>query len=336
MIKFSGISDLKPGVDRKALFLVTLALASTLILGLPECGSQQVQYPTSPVKMVVAWSAGSGADGAARSLVAGTQKHLGQPITIKNAAGAGGSIGATEVANAKPDGYTIMFTTGSMVIQPHFEQVPYIPGENILPVIQVGGYPLALLVNADSPYKTLKGFIEEVKKNPGKLSYATQAFGGISHLLAEMLWRSAGVTPPTMVPFPSSREGIVAMMGRNVQASFGTPADFLTDVKEGRLRVLGVAMPQRAQGLEDIPTFKEQGYDVVLFGWWGVAVPKGVPEPIRQKLHDSFKKGMDEPPFTDWMSRNKYSKVYLNAADTLALWKREMATYGEIAKTLKK
>ena len=319
----------------KALLIVTLAMASTLIIGLPECGSQQAQYPTSPVTMVVGWSAGSGADGAARSLAAGTQKHLGQPIAIKNVPGAGGSIGATEVVNPKPNGYTILFSTGSMVTQPHFEKVPYIPGENILPVIQVGGYPSALIVRADSPYKTLKDFIAEAKKKPGQLTYSTSGFGAIVHLIAEMLWQKAGVTL-TMVPFGGNREGIVALMGRNIDASIGTPADFLTDVKEGRLRVLGVAMPQRAQGLEDIPTFKEQGYDVTPFGWWGVAVPKGVPEPIRQKLHDSFKKGMDEPPFTDWMSRNKYSKVYLNAADTLALWKREMTMYGEIAKTLKK
>ncbi len=319
----------------KALLIVTLAMALTLVVGLPESGSQQAQYPTSPVTMVVGWSAGSGADGAARTLAAGTQKHLGQPIVIKNLAGGGGSIGATEVVNAKPNGYTILFSTGSMVTQPHFEKVPYIPGENIIPVIQVGGYPTAVLVRADSPYKNLKDFIAEAKKKPGQLNYSTSGFGAIVHLIAEMLWQKAGVSL-TMVPFGSTREGIVALMGGIVQASVGTPADFLTDVKEGRLRALGVAMPQRAQGLEDIPTFKEQGYDVTPFGWWGVAVPKGVPEPIRQKLHDSFKKGMDEPPFTDWMSKNKYSKVYLNAADTLAQWKREMAMYGEVAKTLKR
>lgn len=319
----------------KTLLIITVALALTLILDLPECGSQQVQYPTSPVTMVVGWSAGSGADGAARSLAAGTQKHLGQPITIKDVPGAGGSIGATEVVTAKPNGYTILFSTGSMVTQPHFEQVPYIPGENILPVIQVGGYPIALIVRADSPYKTLKDFIGEAKKSPGKLNYSCAGFGSILHVVAEMLWQKAGVTL-TMIPFGSNREGVVALMGNILQASIGTPSDFLTDVKEGRLRVLGVAMPQRAQGLEDIPTFKEQGYDVTPFGWWGVAVPKGVPEPIQQKLHDSFKKGMDEPPFTDWMSKNKYSKVYLNAADTLVQWKREMAMYGEMAKILKK
>ncbi len=319
----------------KALLLTTLAMASILMISLTGCGTQQAQYPTGPVTLVVGWSAGSGADGAARSLAEGTQKHLGQPITIKNVPGAGGSIGATEVVNAKPDGYTILFSTGSMVTQPHFESVPYKPGENIIPVIQVGGYPIALIVRADSPYKNLDDFIAEAKKNPGKLNYSTAGFGSILHVVAEMLWQKAGVTL-THVPFASNREGVVALMGGNLQASIGTPADFLVDVREGRLKVLGVAMPQRAAGLEDIPTFKELGYDVTPFGWWGVAVPKGMPDSISQKLHDAFKKGMDEPPFTDWMSKNKYTKVYLNSADTLAQWKREMAMYGDMAKTLKK
>ena len=119
------------------------------------------------------------------------------------------------------------------------------------------------------------------------------------------------------------------------EAICGAPATEALVVPLGAPRAVA-RRPPSTHRVEDIPTLKDQGYDVTVFGWWGVAVPKGVPDSIRQKLYDSFRKGMDEPPFTDWMSKNKYTKVYLNATDTLAQWKREMAMYGDMAKTLKK
>jgi tripartite-type tricarboxylate transporter receptor subunit TctC len=300
-----------------------------------ECAGPQDTYPNGPVTMIVSWAAGGAADTSARAVAESSKRFLGQPIVVQNMAGAGGAQGAVYVAKAKPDGYTILYTTGSMVTQPHFEDVPYKVLEDYVPVIQVGGYPTMIVVRTDSKFKNFKDVVEFAKKNPGKLNYSTSGFGSIHHLLAELLFQTAGIEL-THVPFQDLRQGVNALLGGHLDLAAATPFDVVGHLQEGRVRSLGLFLGERYKGLPEIPTFKEQGYESVGFGWWGVAVPKGTPPRIVQKLHDAFKQGLDNPPFTTVMSNLKTPILYLNSQDFANRWKEDFDKYAKVAKRLSK
>ena len=322
-------------LNGKLWMVVVSAMVMLVIPGKSDCAAPQKAYPSGPVTMIVSWAAGGAADTAARALAEATKRFLGQPIVVQNVAGAGGAQGAVQVAKAKPDGYTIMFTTGSMVTQPHFEDVPYKVLEDFIPVIQVGGYPTMIVVRTDSRFKSFKEVVEYAKKNPGKLNYSTSGFGSIHHLLAERLFQSAGIQL-THVPFKDLRQGVTALLGGHLDLSAATPFDVVGHLQEGRVRALGLFLGERYKDMPDIPTWKEQGYDSVGFGWWGVAVPQRTPNSIVQKLHDAFKKGTENPPFTTVMNNLKTPIMYLNSQDTFKKWKEDYKKYGDVAKTLSK
>jgi tripartite-type tricarboxylate transporter receptor subunit TctC len=316
--------------------IVSVSLFVMLVApGNIECAGPQETYPNGPVTMIVSWAAGGAADTSARALAEASKRFLGQPIVVQNMAGAGGAQGAVHVAKAKPDGYTILYTTGSMVTQPHFEDVPYKVLEDYIPVIQVGGYPTMLVVKSDSKFKNFKDVVEYAKKNPGKLNYSTSGFGSIHHLLAELLFQTAGIQL-THVPFQDLRQGVTALLGGHLDLAAATPFDVVSNLQEGRVRSLGLFLGERYKGLPEIPTFKEQGYESVGFGWWGVAVPKGTPNRITQKLHDAFKQGTENPPFTTVMSNLKTPILYLNSKDFANRWKEDYKKYAEVAKRLSK
>ena len=318
------------------LWMVVVSLVAMLVIpGKSECAAPQKAYPSGPVTMIVSWAAGGAADTAARALAEATKRFLAQPIVVQNVAGAGGAQGAVQVAKAKPDGYTVMFTTGSMVTQPHFEDVPYKVLEDFIPVLQVGGYPTMIVVRTDSRFKGFKEVVEYAKTNPGKLNYSTSGFGSIHHLLAERLFQSAGIQL-THVPFKDLRQGVTALLGGHLDLAAATPFDVVSHLQEGRVRALGLFLGERYKDMPDIPTWKEQGYDSVGFGWWGVAVPQRTPNSIVQKLHDAFKKGTENPPFTTVMNNLKTPIMYLNSQDTFRKWKEDYKKYGDIAKALSK
>jgi tripartite-type tricarboxylate transporter receptor subunit TctC len=322
-------------LKRMLLFVSVCMFAMSVMPGNIECAGPQDTYPNGPVTMIVSWAAGGAADTSARAVAEASKRFLGQPIVVQNMAGAGGAQGAVHVAKAKPDGYTILYTTGSMVTQPHFEDVPYKVLEDYIPVIQVGGYPTMIVVKSDSKFINFKQVVEFAKKNPGKLNYSTSGFGSIHHLLAELLFQTAGIQL-THVPFKDLRQGVTALLGGHLELAAATPFDVVSHLDEGRVRPLGLFLGERYKGIPEIPTFKEQGYESVGFGWWGVAVPKNTPNRIVEKLHDAFKQGIANPPFTTVMNNLKTPILYLNSKDFLNRWKEDYKKYEEVAKRLNK
>ena len=306
--------------------LVSIMMPGNLIYG--------QSYPSSPATMIVAWAPGGVADTVARALAESTRSHFGQPIVVQDIPGAGGAQGAYQLIASKPDGYTMIFTTASLVTQPHFENVPYKALEDFIPVLQVSAYPVLMVVRADSPFNTYKELVDYAKKNPRVLNYSTAGFGSINHLIVEELSMLGGFKM-THVPFKALAEGVTALLGGHIKVAIASPVDIMSHLPEGRVKALGIAMRERYKEMPNIPTFKEMGFDAKGQGWYGIAVPKGTPDVIVKKLHDSFKKGIADPPFTTVMNKSKTPIEYLNGQDTMKRWREEYKIYSEIAKTLK-
>ena len=300
-----------------------------------SAGTQaQPKYPTRPVTLVLGFGAGSSSDQAARALAESSHKHLGQPIVVQNVPGAGSATAANQIAKAQPDGYNILFTAFGIVTLPHLEPVPFKPLEDFIPVIQVGGFPLLFLVRADSPFKTLKDFANYAKQNPGKANHATSGVG-TSTDLAGLLFAKSGDFQLTAVPFASA-QGIAALLGGTADSTFNVPSASIQYIQEGKLRALGITSAERHKALPDVPTFKEQGFDVQLFGWWALAVPKGTPDYAVNTIHDAVKKGLADDPYKSMMDKALQPIDYLGPADTMAKWRAEYQLFGDLLKNAKR
>lgn len=288
-------------------------------------------YPTQPLTMMVGWSAGSASDRGARALAESTQKYFGQSIVVQDMPGAGGQLAVSDVARAKPDGTKILFTAFGILTQPHMGEVTYKPLEDFIPIAQIGAYFGILVVAKDSPYKTMKDFIEFARANPGKIRWGTSGVGSQPYLAGRLLEEKAGVKMTT-VPFNSGAEGIAAVVGGNVDAAIGSPSEAAPQIQSGTVRALGMTATERDKGLPNVPTMKEQGYDVVLLGWWAIAAPKGTPDYIVEGLHKAFKSGLESEPYMGVMAKMLFQIPYLGPKDTMETWKRDYEILGRLLK----
>lgn len=317
--------------------LACLVAAIAVTIGLAGCGSTapQQKYPTRDLTLLIGWAPGASLDQAGRALAEATQKHFGQPIVPQNVAGAGGGIALAQLAQAKPDGYTIVITAAGVVTQPHLEDVTYKPLEDFIPFMQVAGYPVVYVVRADSPYKTLKDLVDYGKANPGKIRFGASGIGSTIHLTGELFARAAGIQI-TNVPFNSAAEGVAGVIGGNLDAAADSPGTIVAHLQEGRLRALAISTPERYKLLPNIPTFKEQGYAVDGFWWWDLAAPKGTPDSVIQTLDAAFQKGMKDEPFTTWIEKTRNAVVYLGRQENEKKWKADYERLGAILKELKR
>ncbi len=321
-------------MEKKLVSLGVIAVLS-LTLGIADGNAQQAASPSSPVTLKVGWAPGSASDLGARALAESTQKYLGQRIIVENVVGGGSARAATQIARAKPDGQNLLFTAFGILTQPHLEEVPYKPLEDFVPVLQVGGYPELLVVGAESPFKSLKEFLDYAKANSGKVRIATSGFGSAPDIAGRLLERAAGVQF-TSVPYNSGAAGVAAVMGGHLEAAFSTSGATYGLIKSGKLRSFGLTLPERYLGMPDIPTFKEQGFDVNLLGWWAIVAPKGTPESIVQAIDAAFRKGMENAPYTTVMEAAHQPITYLGPKDLANVWKQQYSTFGEMLKSAKK
>lgn len=262
------------------------AFAALSLLALaPSVGAQS--WPTRPIKLLVPLAAGSTADIVSRTIGNELAKALGQPVVVENKAGAGGTIAMAEVARSAPDGYTISFASqGTLVFNVALYSKPgYEPVKDFAPIALVGGVSNVMIVPPTDPAKSAAEVIARAKEKPGALNFSSGGSGTSHHLSGVLFGRMTG-TDIVHVPYKGAPQGILAVMSGEVQMGFFNTPTVLSQVREGKLKALGVTSLKRSPLLPDVPTLDEagvKGYEVNT--WFGFVAPAGTPAEIVTRLN---------------------------------------------------
>jgi len=273
--------------------LIFAAIALTLCW----CAQAQV-YPAKPIRLIVPYPAGGGTDFFARAVGAQLSQQLGQQIVVENRPGAATIIGAEAVAKSAPDGYTLLLgDTATFAVNPSlYRKLPYDPTKDLSPVTMTGRFALLLVVNPSRlPASTLKELIEEAKKAPGKIDYASPGPGSPHHLAMEMFKQRTGAQF-THVPYKGAGPAIQDLLGGQVPLMFLDLAAGGPQVKSGKLRALAVASDKRIAALPDLPTVAESGVPgFEAWAWQALAVPEATPKDVVTRLNAEFRKAIAVP-----------------------------------------
>jgi tripartite-type tricarboxylate transporter receptor subunit TctC len=254
-------------------------------------------WPQQPIKVVVAYPAGAMGDLVMRLLSDELGKQLKQPVIIDNRAGAGGNIGASAVAHAKPDGYTILVaaTNNYSINQYVYKNMGFDVQEDLLPVSLLVNVPSVLFANSQLPAASYAEFAQYAKQHPGKVNYGSPGAGTPPHLVGELLNQQAGLGM-LHVPYKGSSFALTALLANDVQVMLVGSGIGLPFVKTGKLKALAVGTDKRMVEIPEVPTFAEIGMkNLPANNWWGAAVPKGTPQEIIQKLNQAFDKTLSKP-----------------------------------------
>jgi tripartite-type tricarboxylate transporter receptor subunit TctC len=276
---------------RRFLQLITIAFAASSFM----VSAQDANYPNRPITWIVPMGPGGTSDVFARTIQPFMSNYLGQPMIVENKSGANGVLGEEMGFNAKPDGYTIIFSSASVAANPFLRKTNYDP-RKFVPVIYLGNVYLILLANSDVKAKNLKEFVEMVKtKPPGTVNYSSWGVGGMGHLATELLNIEAKINL-SHIPYKTSPEAVTAAIAGQTQVTFQTTSLAMPQIKAGRLHPLAVAAPNRLPDAPDIPTVGEMGYPgIKIDTWFGIFLPPNTPKPIAERLNKAFQAAISDP-----------------------------------------
>ncbi len=301
-------------------------LAALLTLSVASPVFAQETYPSRPITMIVPFPPGGVADTTGRPTAAALEKVLKQPVVIANRPGAGGAVGNAAVANAKPDGYTILMALSSITVIPAadllFDRKPAYSLDQLAPIALISADPTLLVVHPSLPVKSLKELVALARSKPGQMSYSSSGIYGALHMPMEMFLHAAKLKM-RHVPTTGGGPAITALLGGHVEMTAGGPAAISPHVNAGKLRPIASWGAKRHEAYPAVPTFKELGYDIEYYIWAGMFAPKGTPEPVMKTLRDATRKAVEDPEFKGVMAKVNSPIQYMDAPDFGKYWEAD-------------
>jgi tripartite-type tricarboxylate transporter receptor subunit TctC len=295
--------------------------------------ARAANYPTRPIRLIVPYAPGGGADAVARIIAKLAGDSMGQSIVVENKGGAGSIVGTDLVAKSAPDGYTLLLgQSGPISINPAvYKHLPYDPVKELTPVIMTNSYPYVLVINSKTPAKDLKEFVALAKEKAGAFNYGTTGVGASNHLMSELFCAQAGVKM-THIPYRGTALAVADCVANNVTMVFGDPVSVLPHINSGTLRALAVSSPQRSPVAPTVPTMAESGYSgVEAVAWHGIFVPAHTPQDVIDKLNTEIVKALKNPEITGLLSKQAMSPVGSTQAEFVAFLKKDLATWKGVA-----
>ncbi|HEX2825724.1 MAG TPA: tripartite tricarboxylate transporter substrate binding protein [Burkholderiales bacterium] len=287
-------------------------------------------YPSRPVRMIVPFAAGGGADLVARVIGKGLSERLGQQVVIDNRAGAGGVIGVDLAARSAPDGYTLAFVPASFTMQPALRSLPYDPIKSFAPISRVGKGDYVLAINPVVPARTVKELIAYAKANPGKLFFGTAGAGSTAHMFTELFKLRAGVDI-NVVHFKGGNQQVIDLLGGHTQGVLLSLPAIRPHILAGKLRGLATTSRQRSSFFSGVPTLDESGlpgFDAIV--WWGVLAPAGTPAPIVSRVDRDIKALLAVPEIRKAFSDEGVEPDYQDSAGFRAFMINEIASWKQV------
>jgi tripartite-type tricarboxylate transporter receptor subunit TctC len=294
----------------------------------------QENYPTKPIRFIVPFPPGGGTDILARQLGNKLTETLGWQIIVDNRGGAGGNIGLQAAAQAAPDGYTIvMGQTSNLAINPSlYSKLPYDPVRDFVPVTLVSASPIALVVAAKSPHKTIGEFVAAAKAKPGQLTFGSPGNGTVAHLTGELFQRAAGIKY-VHVPYKGAAQALPDLIGGRIDLYAGSLETAMPHMKAGTIRAIAVTSLQRVSAAQDVPTVSESGHKgFEATTWFGILVPKGTPDAIVAKLTAEITKVLQLPDLKERMAATGGLPVKTGPKEFAALLNSDLQRWSKIVK----
>ena len=287
------------------------------------------EYPNKPVTLVIPYPAGGSTDVTGRVLATAVGKFLGQPIIVENKSGGGGTVGVNLVITRPADGYTLgIFPSAPIAVAAHMGKLNFHPLDDMTHILRYSGYTFGIVVRADSAWKTVQDFLQYAKQNPQKVSFGSPGVGTTGHLAMEELSMLAGVRL-IHVPYKGVAETNTALLGGHVDI-VSDSSGWAPMVDAGKFRLLATYAQQRLVRYPQVPTLKEVGYDLYYSSPLEIIGPRGLPRAVVEKVHEAFKKGMDEPDYQNTLKKFDMPNIYLNAEDVEKADRQEYERLGKV------
>ena len=302
------------------------------LIALVASGALAQQWPTRPVKLIVAYPPGGSSDLMARIVAAKFADRWGQQVLVENKPGAAGAIGTDYAAKQPPDGYSFMIANlGPIAVNPLLSSVPYNVEKDFVAVSQISQGPNVLVVRAEAPFQSLTDIIEYGKANPGKLSYGTSGPGSVSHLSSEML-KNITKVQATEIPYKGGVDAVKDLLGGQIDFIFSDTLPAMAHVRAGKLRALCTTGTEKFELLADQPPCHSAAPGLVAVNWWGIVVPAGTPRAALRRLHDDWMKLAADLEVKEGFAKLGVIAVASTPEDFRAFWRREMDKYARLIK----